>query len=84
MKTPKEVRIFETQNAGLASFLILHDVKLIEFKKDEVKRNIVTMRFMDEKQNCLDLERVFLNSEHKKYIDIYKYLLTKVHETKRS
>lgn len=84
MKTPKEVRVFETQNAGLASFLILHDVKLIEFKKDEVKPHIIKMRFLDEKQNCLDLERVFINSEFKKYIDVYKYLLTKVHETKRS
>lgn len=83
MKTPKEVRTFETQNVDLASFLILHDVKLLEFRKDPDKHRVVLIRFLDEKQNCLDLERVFLNSDYKKFRDINKYLLSKVHETLR-
>lgn len=79
----KDIRIFETQNVDLATFLMLMEIKLLEVKKSETKRNIVILRFIDEKQNCLDLERVYLNSEYKKFRDINKYLLSKIHEALR-
>ncbi len=80
----KEPRIFETQNVDLATFLMLMEVKLLEVKKSETKRNVVVLRFLDEKQNCLDLERVYLNSDFKKFRDINKYLLSKIHEALRA
>lgn len=79
----KDIRIFETQNVDLATFLMLMEVKLLEVKKSESKRNVVILRFLDEKQNCLDLERVYLNSDYKKFRDINKYLLSKIHEALR-
>lgn len=79
----KDIRIFETQNVDLATFLMLMEIKLLEVKKSESKKNVVILRFLDEKQNCLDLERVYLNSEYKKFRDINKYLLSKIHEALR-
>lgn len=79
----KDLRIFETQNVDLGTFLMLMEVKLLEVRKSETKRNVVILRFLDEKQNCLDLERVYLNSEFKKFRDINKYLLSKIHEALR-
>jgi hypothetical protein len=84
MINQKDVRIFETQNVDLATFLMLMDVKLLEVKKSDTKRNVVILRFIDEKQNCLDLERVYLNSDYKKFRDINKYLLSKIHEALRT
>lgn len=83
MINQKDILIFETQNVDLATFLMLMDVKLLEVKKSEVKRNVAILRFIDEKKNCLDLERVYLNSEFKKFRDINKYLLSKIHEALR-
>lgn len=80
----KEPLIFQTQNVDLASFLLLEGVKLLECKKSENNPKVIIIRFLDEKQNCLDLERVFLNSDFKKFRDINKYLLTKIHETLRN
>lgn len=79
----KDVQIFETQNVDLATFLMLSGIKFLEVMKSETKRNVVILRFLDEKQNCLDLERVYLNSEYKKFRDINKYLLSKIHEALR-
>ena len=79
----KEPIIFETQNVDLATFLMLEGVRLLECKKSETKRNVVILRFLDEKQNCLDLERIFLSSSYKKFRDINKYLLSKIHEALR-
>ncbi len=80
----KDLKIFETQNVDLASFLMLEGVKLLECRKSDSNKKVVVLRFLDEKQNCLDLERVYLNSQFKQYRDINKYLLTKIHETLRS
>jgi hypothetical protein len=62
---------------------MLEGIKLLECKKSETKRNVVVMRFLDEKQNCLDLERTYLSSQYKKFRDINKYLLSKIHEALR-
>lgn len=79
----KEPRIFETQNVDLSTFLVMEGIKLLECKRSEGNRNIVILRFLDEKQNCLDLERVYLNSDYKRFRDINKYLLGKIKETLR-
>lgn len=79
-----QASIFETQNVDLATFLMLQDVKLLECVKSLSNRKVVLLRFLDTKGNCLDLERVFLNSDFKKFRDINKYLLGKVHEVLRA
>ena len=79
----KETRIFETQNVDLATFLMLEGIKLLECKKSSTNSKVVILRFIDDKQNCLDLERVYLNSDYKRFRDINKYLLTKIHEALR-
>jgi hypothetical protein len=81
---PKEVKIFETSNVDLATFLMLEGIKLLECVKSQSNAKIVTIRFLDEKVNCLDLERVYLNSNYKRFRDINKYLLSKIHEALRS
>ena len=78
-----EVHIFETQNVDLASFLMMEGVKLLEVKKTELNQRVVSLRFLDEKLNCLDLERVYLSSQYKRFRDINKYLLSKIHEALR-
>lgn len=84
MKDLKESnKIFETQNVDLASFLMLEGVKLLECRKSDSNKRVVILRFLDDRQNCLDLERVYLNSPYKQYRDINKYLLSKIHETLR-
>ena len=79
----KEADIFETNNVDLASFLMIEGIRFLECRKSNSNPNIIIMRFFDEKKNCLDLERVFLNSEFKKFRDIQKYLLDKIFELKR-
>lgn len=83
MDNLKSTAIFETQNVDLATFLIFEGVKLLECKKSSSNNRVVLLRFLDEKQNCLDLERVYLSSPFKTYRDINKYLLGKIHETLR-
>jgi len=78
-----DVRIFETTNVDLGSFLVLEGIKLLECQIKDRTHSIVVMRFLDEAQSCLDLERVYLSSEFKKFRDINKYLLKKIHEKKR-
>jgi hypothetical protein len=83
MNTPKDVLIFETQNVDLATFLMLEGIKLIECKRSESNSKVIILRFLNEKQNCLDLERAYLSSPYKKFRDINKYLLSKIHEALR-
>ena len=78
-----ETRIYETTNVDLGSFLILEGIKMLECQMKDKAKRIVVLRFLDEADSCLDLERVYLNSEHKKFRDINKYLLKKIHETIR-
>jgi hypothetical protein len=78
-----EIPVFETQNVDLATFLMLEGVKLLECKKSQSNKKVVILRFLDEKHNCLDLERIYLNSPFKTFRDINKYLLSKIHEALR-
>lgn len=79
----EEMNIFETTNVDLASFLMFEEIKLLECRRDGTNHRVVVFRFLDEAQNCLDLERVYLSSNFKKFRDINKYLLKKIHATLR-
>lgn len=74
----EEAQIFETSNVDLATFLLFENIKLLECQK-RPGTNVVLMRFLDEKGSCLDLERIYLKSEFKKFRDINKWLLKKIH-----
>lgn len=74
---------FETQNVDLASYLILEGMKFKGCRRDVANPNVVVLEFSDEHGKCLDLERVFINSEFKKYRDINKWLLGKIHAALR-
>lgn len=76
-------QIFETQNVDLASYLILEGIKFMGCKRHLADPNVVVLEFQDEHGKCLDLERVFINSEYKKYRDINKWLLGKIHAALR-
>ena len=78
--------IFETTNVDLAAFLMMEGIKFLECKispSSGQARDIVVMRFLDDKTNCRDLERVFMGSDYKKYREFLKYLLREIHAKKR-
>ncbi len=78
-----DLKVYETTNVDLGSFLVLEGIKLIECSVKDPHKRIIVMRFLDEASNCLDLERVYLSSEFKKFRDINKWLLKKIHSTLR-
>lgn len=79
----KPSNIFTTDSPDLAAFLQLNGIKyidcIIEVEPD-TERSKGIMRFLDEKQNARDLERLFLTSEFKKYRDLNKFYLREVHK----
>lgn len=82
----RQTDIFETTNVDLAAFLMMEGIKFLESKFSPSMgsgRDIVVMRFLDEHQNCRDLERVFMGSDFKKYREFHKYLLREVHSKVR-
>lgn len=79
----KDPLIFETQSVDLATYLILEGVKFLGCKRAVVNPNVVVLQFQDDHKNCLDLERVFINSDFKRYRDVNKWLLGKIHSALR-
>lgn len=80
MENVKNVSIFETTSVDLAAFLMFEGIKYLESRIEKtLGKEIVVMRFLDDRQNARDLERVFMNSDLKRYRDIVKYLLKEVH-----
>lgn len=80
-----EARVFETKNVDLAAFLMFEGIKFLECRVDRGSgKELVVMRFLDDRQNCLDLEQVFMRSDFKKYRDLTKFLLKEVHNKLRS
>jgi hypothetical protein len=73
-------QIFSTTNADLAAFLLMEEVKFIGVSTHPVDRKIVVLNFLDDRQICYDLERVYLNGSFKKFRDMHKYILRKIHE----
>ena len=76
----KDTSVFLTTDVDLGAFLILEGIKMLGCQLKDPMKRIIVLRFSDETNSCLDLERVYLNSEYKKFRDINKYLLRKVHE----
>jgi len=76
----KKSPIFETNNLDLAAFLLFEGIKFLELTKSETNPKQVIIRFLDTKTSCLDLERVFLSSDIKRYKDLHKYLLKEIHK----
>ena len=78
--------IFETTNVDLAAFLMMEGIKFLECKiapSTGPTKDIVVMRFLDDKTNCRDLERVFMGSDFKKYREFNKYLLREIKAKQR-
>lgn len=78
-----KAKLFKTTDADLAAFLMLEGIKFIGAIPTPGNDRLITLQFLDEHENCLDLERVYLHSEFKKFRDLNKYVLKKVHEVKR-
>lgn len=79
----KDPKIFETTNVDVATFLMMEGIQLRECRKSSDNPKVVVFSFNNEKLNCLDLERTYLQSTFKKFRDINKYLLSQVFETLR-
>lgn len=78
----KSSKIFETHDVDLGSYLVLHDINYVDCRVEADPKNgraRAILRFLDDKQNARDLERMFLTSEMKKFRDINKFLLKEVH-----
>lgn len=62
---------------------MLSELKFIEgiLLESPGQKPRVQMRFIDEKSQAHDLERVFMGSEIKKYEEYRKYLLRDIHRT---
>jgi hypothetical protein len=82
MEDLKAPTVFETSNLDLGAFLMLEGIKYIGCRitldpaRDEPK---AVLKFLDEKLNSRDLERVFISSREKKYRELHKYLLRDIH-----
>jgi hypothetical protein len=75
-------KIFETADVDLGSFLCIHDVPYVDCRVEadpKTGRARAILRFLDDKQNARDLERMFITSEMKKFRDVNKFLLKEVH-----
>lgn len=83
MADKRSAAIYETRDVDLGTFLLYEGVKILECKPLETQKNVIIMRFLDDKDICRDLERVYINSEFKRFRDLNKWLLSKIHETLR-
>ena len=72
-------KLYSTADADLASFLLLEGVKFKNCEIHPSSDTVVLLNFFDDKQNCRDLERVYLNSDFKKFRDLNKYVLKQIH-----
>ena len=81
MTAPKVV--FETQSVDFATFLMLEGIKFLGCRRHPIDSHVVVLLFEDNLGKCSDLERVFFNSDFKKYRDLNKWLLGKIHAALR-
>jgi hypothetical protein len=82
----REINIFETTNLDLGAFLMLEDIQYLGCRVSAEEKSgdpVAILRFLDEKQNCRDLERVFMTSREKHYRDLNKFLLKDIHRAIR-
>jgi len=82
MVESRDPSIFETPNLDLGAFLMLEGIKYVGCRitmdphREEPK---AVLKFLDEKMNCRDLERLFMVSREKRYREINKFLLKDIH-----
>lgn len=82
MENLRATSMFETSNLDLGAFLMLEGIKylgcriIMDHNREEPK---ALLRFLDDKSNCRDLERIFMQSREKQYREINKYLLKDIH-----
>jgi len=67
--------IFKTRDSDVATFLIYSGQELIKL---EAVGKVVFVSFKDQYGQCPDLERVYLNSECKKFKDLNKWLVGRI------
>lgn len=72
---------FRTSSVDLATYLLYEGIELVGFERSNVKSSIVYILFKDPLGKCIDLERTYLNSDFKKFRDMNKWILRKIHET---
>lgn len=80
MAVPK---VYETDNADLASYLMYQGLKMTGCRIDRhpiTRKPIAIMQFDDEKEVARDLERSWYGSPEKQYRDVNKYMLRKIHQ----
>ena len=78
----KKANIFETADLDLGAFLMLHGLKFLGSRvEDDLSKQKpkAIMRFLDDRQNARDLERIFMTSSEKRFRDLNKYLLREAH-----
>jgi hypothetical protein len=81
---PKDQTIYETTNAALAAYLYNLGIKFLEASVDSNKaKPTVTLRFLDTKNNCRDLEYIYMKSPEKLHNEIYRFFLTEIHKKLR-
>lgn len=82
MENLRTTSLFETSNLDLGAYLMLEGIKylgcriIMDHNREEPK---ALLRFLDEKSNCRDLERLFMQSREKQYREINKFLLKDIH-----
>lgn len=75
--------IFQTPNLDLGAYLMLEGIKylgckiIVDPKRDEPK---AVLKFLDDRKNCRDLERVFIGSREKRFREFNKFLLKDIHQ----
>lgn len=78
----KDPSIYETPNLDLGAYLMMEGIKYVGCRitmdsgRDEPK---AVLKFLDEKSNCRDLERIFMVSREKRYRELNKFLLKDIH-----
>jgi len=71
--------VFTTSNVDLAAFLLYSEEDFVSCDIHPDRESVVVMSFNDPHGKCVDLERVFIHSEFKKYRELHKWLLGQIH-----
>lgn len=72
--------VYETRDVDFAAFLLYEGIEFLGCEKSLTNPNVILMRFQDAQGRCSDLQIVFLRTEFKKYRDLHKQLLSRIHE----
>ena len=79
----ESTKVYETDNADLASFLMFQGIEFLGCRIDRHKitrKPVAVMQFDDTKEVARDLERTWYSSPEKRYRDVNKYMLREIHK----